>query len=83
METLIPLLVGVLLSVFFYGVTLMFTRDRMISIMISALLPVIVFVMNLIFIDFTAINLNITFSGTIIGILINGVLSFFLKNKFA
>ncbi len=83
MQTLVPIIVGVLLSVGFYSITLLISRDRMISIMISALLPVIVFIINLIFVDFTLINLNVVFSGTIIGILVNGLISILLKNKFA
>ena len=83
MQTLVPIIVGVLLSISFYSLTLLISRDRMISIMISALLPVIVFLINLIFVDFTLINLNVVFSGTIIGILVNGLISIMLKNKFA
>lgn len=83
MQTLVPIIIGVLLSVGFYSLTLLISRDRMISIMISALLPVIIFLINLIFVDFTLINLNVVFSGTIIGILVNGLISILLKNKFA
>ncbi|HLQ82765.1 MAG TPA: hypothetical protein VK121_02815 [Pseudogracilibacillus sp.] len=83
METFIPILIGILLSVVLYSLALLISRDRTISIMISALLPVIVFVMSLVFIDFTLINLNVVFSGTIIGIFINGLISFILKNKLA
>lgn len=83
MQTLMPIIVGVLLSVSFFSLALLISRDRMISIMISALTPVLVFLINLIFVEFTLIDLNVVFSGTIIGILINGLLSFLLKNKFA
>lgn len=83
MQTLLPIFVGVLLSIIFFSITLLISRDRMISIMISALLPVIVFLMNLIFVNFTLLNLSVVFSGTIIGILVNGLISFLLKNKFA
>jgi len=81
--TIIPLIIGIILSVIFYGITLLLTRVRIISMMISALTPVILFVMSLVMVNFDLVNLNIVFSGTIIGIIINGVISFMLKNKFA
>src|SRR5699024_203635 len=79
----IPLVIGIILSVIFYGITLLLTRVRIISMMISALTPVILFVMSLVMVNFDLVNLNIVFSGTIIGIIVNGVISFMLKNKFA
>src|SRR5690625_413591 len=81
--TIIPLIIGIILSVIFYGITLLLTRVRIISMMISALTPVILFVMSLVMVNFDLVNLNIVFSGTIICIIINGVISFMLKNKFA
>lgn len=83
METVIPIIVGVVFSVILYGLTLLISRDRMISIMISALAPVIVLLMSLILVDFSLVNLNVVFSGAIIGIFVNGVINFILKNKFA
>lgn len=83
MTTIIPLVIGIILSVVFYGITLLLTRVRIISMMISALTPVILFVMSLVMVNFDLVNLNIVFSGTIIGIVVNGVISFMLKNKFA
>src|SRR5690625_2575010 len=81
--TIMPLISGMILSVIFYGITLLVTRVRIISIMISALTPVSLFVMSLVMVNFDLVNLNNVFSGTIIGIIINGVISFMLKNKFA
>lgn len=83
METFIAIIVGILLSVVLYGLTLLISKDRMISIMISALSPVIVLLMTLILIDFSLVDLNVVFTGTIIGILFNGLLNLLLKNKFA
>lgn len=83
METFIPILVGVVFSVILYGLTLLISRDRMISIMISALAPVIVLLTSLILVDFALVDLNVVFSGAIIGILVNGIINFILKNKFA
>ena len=83
MTTIIPLIIGIILSVIFYGITLLLTRVRIISMMISALTPVILFVMSLVMVNFDLVNLNIVFSGTIIGIIVNGIISFMLKNKFA
>ncbi len=83
METVIPIIVGVVFSVILYGLTLLISRDRMISIMISALAPVIVLLMSLILVEFALVNLNVVFSGAIIGIFVNGVINFILKNKFA
>ncbi|HLR60444.1 MAG TPA: hypothetical protein VK094_08245 [Pseudogracilibacillus sp.] len=83
METFIPIIVGVIVSVIFYGLSLLISRDRMISIMISALSPVIVLVMSLVLVDFSLVDLNVVFSGTVIGIIVNGLISFVLKNKIA
>ena len=83
METFIPIIVGVIVSVIFYGLSLLISRDRMISIMISALAPVIVLVMSLVLVDFSLVDLNVVFSGTVIGIIVNGLISFVLKNKIA
>src|SRR5690625_7077627 len=71
MTTIIPLIIGIILSVIFYGITLLLTRVRIISMMISALTPVILFVMSLVMVNFDLVNLNIVFSGTIIGIIID------------
>src|SRR5699024_10308469 len=60
------------LSSVLYGITLLLTRVRIISMMISALTPVILFVMSLVMVNFDLVNLNIVFSGTIIGIIVNG-----------
>lgn len=83
METFIPVVVGIIVSVIFYGLSLLISRDRMISIMISALAPVIVLVMSLVLVEFSLVDLNVVFSGTVIGIIVNGLISFVLKNKIA
>ena len=82
METFITVIVGVIFSVILYGLSLIISRDWMISMMISALAPVIALVMSLVLVDFSLIDLNVVFSGTVIGIIVNGLISFGLKNKF-
>lgn len=82
MVTFISILIGVLASVGVFFVILLTFKVRIIAVMITALLPVIAFILSLILIDITRVNLSVVITGTIIGIGVSAILSYLLKNKY-